>query len=41
MDLPEIPVEISEHYEHDYDESQRLKPGVTARSGVQWNPPRS
>jgi NAD(P)H dehydrogenase (quinone) len=24
----------------DYDESQRLKPGVVARSGVQWNPPR-
>jgi len=22
----------------DYDESQRLKPGVLARSGVQWNP---
>lgn len=22
----------------DYDESQRLKPGVPARSGVQWNP---
>jgi NAD(P)H dehydrogenase (quinone) len=22
----------------DYDETQRLKPGVTARSGVQWNP---
>lgn len=22
----------------DYDESQRLKPGVQARSGVQWNP---
>jgi NAD(P)H dehydrogenase (quinone) len=22
----------------DYDESQRLKPGVSARSGVQWNP---
>jgi len=22
----------------DYDESQRLKPGVAARSGVQWNP---
>lgn len=22
----------------DYDESQRLKPGVKARSGVQWNP---
>ncbi|WP_431514088.1 NAD(P)H-dependent oxidoreductase [Variovorax sp. DAIF25] len=22
----------------DYDESQRLKPGVVARSGVQWNP---
>jgi NAD(P)H dehydrogenase (quinone) len=25
----------------DYDESQRLKPGVVARSGVQWNPRRS
>ena len=24
----------------DYDQSQRLKPGVVARSGVQWNPPR-
>ena len=24
----------------DYDESQRLKPGVVARSGVQWNPRR-
>ncbi len=24
----------------DYDESQRLKPGVVARSGVQWNPKR-
>ena len=24
----------------DYDDSQRLKPGVVARSGVQWNPPR-
>ena len=24
----------------DYDESQRLKPGVVARSGVQWNPER-
>lgn len=24
----------------DYDETQRLKPGVVARSGVQWNPPR-
>ena len=24
----------------DYDESQRLKPGVVARSGVQWNPAR-
>ncbi len=23
-----------------YDESQRLKPGVVARSGVQWNPER-
>jgi NAD(P)H dehydrogenase (quinone) len=22
----------------DYDESQRLKPGVVAKSGVQWNP---
>ncbi len=22
----------------DYDESQRLKPGIAARSGVQWNP---
>jgi len=25
----------------DYDESQRLKPGVVARSGVQWNPGRT
>ena len=24
----------------DYDESQRLKPGVVSRSGVQWNPRR-
>ncbi len=24
----------------DYDETQRLKPGVVARSGVQWNPGR-
>jgi NAD(P)H dehydrogenase (quinone) len=24
----------------DYDESQRLKPGVVAKSGVQWNPAR-
>ena len=24
----------------DYDESQQLKPGVVARSGVQWNPER-
>ena len=24
----------------DYDETQRLKPGVVARSGVQWNPQR-
>ena len=24
----------------DYDETQRLKPGVVARSGVQWNPER-
>jgi NAD(P)H dehydrogenase (quinone) len=24
----------------DYDESQRLKPGVVAKSGVQWNPVR-
>ena len=24
----------------DYDETQRLRPGVVARSGVQWNPPR-
>ena len=24
----------------DYDESQRLKPGVVARSAVQWNPAR-
>ncbi|MNW13209.1 hypothetical protein D3C71_2110970 [compost metagenome] len=22
----------------DYDETQRLKPGVEAKSGVQWNP---
>ncbi|WP_076999512.1 NAD(P)H-dependent oxidoreductase [Variovorax sp. KK3] len=26
------------HPWRDYDESQRLKPGVAARSGVQWNP---
>jgi NAD(P)H dehydrogenase (quinone) len=26
------------HPRSDYDESQRLKPGVAARSGVQWNP---
>jgi NAD(P)H dehydrogenase (quinone) len=25
----------------DYDETQRLKPGVVARSGVQWNPVRT
>ena len=25
----------------DYDESQRLRPGVAARSGVQWNPARA
>ena len=29
------------HPSGDDDESQRLKPGVLARSGVQWNPPRS
>ena len=29
------------HPWEDYDESQRLKPGVLARSGVQWNPRRS
>ena len=29
------------HAWDDYDESQRLKPGVVARSGVQWNPARS
>ena len=28
MDLPEIPVEISDHYEHDYDESQRINQGL-------------
>ncbi len=28
------------HLWDDYDESQRLKPGIVARSGVQWNPPR-
>ncbi len=28
------------HRWEDYDESQRLKPGIVARSGVQWNPPR-
>lgn len=26
------------HPRSDYDETQRLKPGVVARSGVQWNP---
>jgi NAD(P)H dehydrogenase (quinone) len=26
------------HPREDYDESQRLKPGVIARSGFQWNP---
>jgi len=26
------------HPWQDYDETQRLKPGVVARSGVQWNP---
>lgn len=26
------------HSWDDYDETQRLKPGVVARSGVQWNP---
>ncbi|MGA2549545.1 MAG: NAD(P)H-dependent oxidoreductase [Burkholderiaceae bacterium] len=26
------------HPTTDYDESQRLKPGIKARSGVQWNP---
>ncbi|HEX7688053.1 MAG TPA: NAD(P)H-dependent oxidoreductase [Burkholderiaceae bacterium] len=26
------------HPRSDYDETQRLKPGVLARSGVQWNP---
>ncbi|MFJ4376380.1 NAD(P)H-dependent oxidoreductase [Pseudomonas japonica] len=26
------------HPWEDYDDSQRLKPGVVARSGVQWNP---
>lgn len=26
------------HPWNDYDETQRLKPGVVARSGVQWNP---
>jgi NAD(P)H dehydrogenase (quinone) len=29
------------HPSGDYDESQRLRPGVLARSDVQWNPPRS
>jgi len=28
------------HPWEDHDESQRLKPGVVARSGVQWNSPR-
>ena len=28
------------HRWDDYDETQRLKPGVVARSGVQWNPGR-
>ena len=28
------------HAWDDYDETQRLKPGVVARSGVQWNPER-
>jgi NAD(P)H dehydrogenase (quinone) len=27
------------HPSSDYDDTQRLKPGVVARSGVQWNPP--
>ena len=27
------------HPSSDYDETQRLRPGVVARSGVQWNPP--
>jgi len=26
------------HPRHDYDQHQQLKPGVVARSGVQWNP---
>ena len=26
------------HPWEDYDEQQRLKPGVVAKSGVQWNP---
>jgi NAD(P)H dehydrogenase (quinone) len=26
------------HPFEDYDETQRLRPGVKARSGVQWNP---
>lgn len=26
------------HPRKDYDEHQQLKPGVLARSGVQWNP---
>lgn len=26
------------HPWEDYDDSQRLKPGVIAKSGVQWNP---
>jgi NAD(P)H dehydrogenase (quinone) len=29
------------HPAQDYDKDQRLKPGVIARSGFQWNPPRS
>ena len=29
------------HPQRDYDEHQQLKPGVVARSGVQWNPQES
>lgn len=26
------------HPREDYDDNQQLKPGIKARSGVQWNP---
>ena len=34
----ERPEPLFVHPWSDYDETQRLKPGVPARSGVQWNP---